>query len=240
VVYRREELNAQSMQSVSQAFKDINVGLIASEKLSLDSREDFGILGLLGDRALDGSLKYLEEFDCLKIGFFPEGSRLESIRRSLKHLNACIICHGARNPREALTKTVFYFYESLTLPSLLNIDLADVQSIAEGIGISFNVAGNSSKEIIAKLPKESFIARSALLHFSCKKNVTLEEVYKVSKAVSVKKTAPLYLPSSRRSQPDVRKVYKRINIKMGLRVAEDYYETAERPRISLTAILFGI
>ncbi|MFI5420693.1 MAG: hypothetical protein ACHQ1H_06965, partial [Nitrososphaerales archaeon] len=152
-------------------------------------------------------------------------------------LNAGIICHGVATPTEALSTAVFHFYESLTLPSLLNIDLADVDSIAGGIGISFNEVGNSSEDIIGKLPKESYIAKSALLHFSCVKNVTLEEVYKITKTISARKLAYLYPNYVAKNE---KKLYKRIKLKMGLRVVDEIPERSKRPRISLTAILFGI
>jgi hypothetical protein len=245
IVYKPDELGVRSVQAVLSNFANINVEFIDSGRLFEHSGDNnFGIMGILGERALEDSRDFLNEIDCLKIGFYTEGNNLESIRKSLRHLNACILCHGFRKPQDALGNTIFHFYESLTLPSLLNIDLADVQSIAKGIGISFNVAGNSSREIVSKLPKESYVARSALLHFACKTNVTLEEVYRVSKAVSVKKTAAaaatLYARSSYKHS-DVKKVYKRINIKMGLRVVEGLGSNENpSPRISLTAILFGI
>ncbi|HYB04935.1 MAG TPA: hypothetical protein VED17_10750, partial [Nitrososphaerales archaeon] len=133
---------------------------------------------------------------------------------------------------------MFHFYESLTLPSLLNIDLADVGGIARGIGISFNVAGNSSDKVINHLPRQCYFARSALLHFTCEKDVTLEEVYRISKTISTRKTLGPF--ATEVPNPDQIKMYKRIRLKMGLRIAQDTYKDDHRPRISMTGILFGM
>jgi hypothetical protein len=69
------------------------------------------------------------------------------------------------------------------------------------------------------------------------RNVTLEEVYKITKTISARKLAYLYPNSVPQSAT---KMYKRIKLKMGLRVADNLAEKSKSPRISLTAILFGI
>jgi hypothetical protein len=236
LIYDKPDLEKTALSFLENQFREINVELISSDHVP-ELQDDFGILGFLGSKAVSKSHFYVEAFTCLKIGFYPDNGGLDSLRRSLKHLGASIICHDAKTPSEALSATVFHFYESLTLPSLLNIDLADVDSIADGIGISFNEMGNSSEEIIKKLPRESYIARSALLHFSCVRNVTLEEVYKITKTISARKLAYLY-PNY--APTNAKKMYKRIKLKMGFRVADSLPDKSKTPRISLTAILFGI
>lgn len=236
LIYDKSALERVVLARSEKQFREINVELISSERVSL-LQNDFGILGFLGSEAAIQSSSFIENFDCLKIGFYPDNGDLDSLRRSLKDLSAGIICRGVTSPTDALSTTVFHFYESLTLPSLLNIDLADVDSIAGGIGISFNIVGNSSENIIKRLPKESYIAKSALLHFSCLKNVTLEEVYKITKTISARKLAYLYPNYIAKNE---KKMYKRIKLKMGLRVVDESQEKTIRSRISLTAILFGI
>lgn len=236
LVFDKSELEKGVLTRSERQFAEINVELISSERISL-FQNDFGILGFLGSRAVARSSPFLEMFDCLKMGFYPDSGGLDSVKRSPEELRAGIICRGITSAQEALATAVFHFYESLTLPSLLNIDLADVDSIAGGLGISFNVVGNTSEDIIRKLPKESYFAKSALLHFSCVKTVTLEEVYKVTKTISARKLAYLYPNYASKNE---KKLYKRIKLKIGLRVVDETAVKAKRPRISLTAILFGI
>lgn len=237
LIYDKPDLEKTELLSAEKQFREINVELISTDRVP-ELQDDFGILGFLGNKALLKSRFYVEPFTCLKIGFYPDVGGLNSLRKALEHLGASIICHDAKTPGEALSTTVFHFYESLTLPSLLNIDLADVDSIADGIGISFNEVGDSSDEIIRKLPKESYVAKSALLHFSCVRDVTLEEVYKITKTISARKLAYLYPNSA--ATINAKKMYKRIKLKMGLRVADNLSQKTKTPRISLTAILFGI
>jgi len=242
IIYDSSDLGQESLQSVRKLYGKINVELIQSNRLwEVQGYSDFGIIGVLGEKALDKSKGYLEDFPCLKIGFHTDNGSLTVIRSSLKLLDAFIVCYGSRTVDKALGGIIFHFYGSLTLPSLLNIDLADVDSIASGIGISFNTTGEDSDQIISSLPREFFLAKSALLHFCCKKNVTLEEVYEISKAISIRQNINPYIVNSLIEE---KKLYRRINIKMGLRIAEAGENQSktiatETPRISLTAILFG-
>ncbi|MDA4131409.1 MAG: hypothetical protein OK457_11615 [Thaumarchaeota archaeon] len=236
LIYDKTDLEKNALQLAERKFGEINVELISSDRL-FELRDDFGILGVLGNRGATRASDRLDSLNCLKIGFYSGNGSLDAVRRSLKHLSASIICHRSKSLSEALASTVFHFYASLTLPSLLNIDLADVESIADGIGVSFNESGNSSDEIIEKLPRESYVAKSALMHFSCQKDVTLEEVYKITKTISLRKLADLYQIYA---HPGEKKLYKRTKLKMGLRVTDESESSSKKPRISLTAILFGI
>jgi hypothetical protein len=234
IVYDRSVLKPQEIISAENLYSPINVQLIPSDMLTplLGSANDFDILGILGQPALDSSKNLLSEFNCLKIGFYSKREIFP--RGALRYLTAAVSCLGPNSLVELLNTTVFHFYESLTLPSLLNIDLADVESIAHGIGLSFNISADSSEDVISRLPLECYLARSALLHFTCEKNVTLDEVYKVSKTISTRKNLGPFVSEA---QGDQIKMYKRIRLKMGLRVSPGGRDGS---RISLTAILFGI
>ncbi len=218
-------------------YRPINVGLLPVQVLSSLYGDDFDIIGVLGQSALDRSKLDLSKFSCLKIGFYATDTRAESLRGSLRYLTAAITCLGSGSPIESLKRTVYHFYESLTLPSLLNIDLADVESIARGTGISFNLIGDSSEELINRLPSECYFARSALLHFTCTKSVTLDEVYRISKTISTRRTTGPFVSDA---PVDQIKMYKRIRLKMGLRVSQTHSLDESHPRISLTGILFGL
>lgn len=232
IVYDSESVKSSDMGSLEKIYTPINVRLLSAKKLDLElgSGSDYDVIGVLGQSALNASKSSLNDFTCLKVGFYPEGS--QPARGSLGYLTASVACLGSRSLSELLRTTVYHFYESLTLPSLLNIDLADVESIAHGQGLSFNVTGDTTEGVISRLPAQCFLARSALLHFTCEKSVTLEEVYRISKRISVRKSqGPFIVADSNQA-----KLYKRIRLKMGLRVSRE----VRIPRISLTGILFGI
>lgn len=237
IVYDPSIIKGGDLFSAEKIYRPINVGLIPVQIISSLYGDDFDIIGVLGQSALDCSRLGLARFSCLKIGFYSTGTRAELLRGSLRYLTAAITCIGSRSPVESLKGTVYHFYESLTLPSLLNIDLADVESIARGTGISFNLFGDSSEDLINRLPSECYFARSALLHFTCAKNVTLDEVYRISKAISTRRTTGPFVSDA---PSDQIRMYKRIRLKMGLRVSQTVYLDKSQPRISLTGILFGI
>ncbi len=237
IVYDPSAIKRTELSSIEKLYSPINVELISFEKLATLTSEDFDILGILGQSALDGSKTFLPNFDCLKIGFSSMETHSGLSRGSLRYLTAAIACLGTRSLNESLRNTVYHFYESLTLPSLLNIDLADVESIARGVGISFNESGDSSEEIISDLPSECYFAKSALLHFTCERHVTLEEVYRISKMISTRKSIGPFISENPNDQI---KMYKRIRLKMGLRISEELDRSRADPRISLTGILFGV
>jgi len=242
IVYERSVIKSSERFSLESLYSPINVQLISSEKLPSVIDDDYDVIGVLGQPSFETSKTYLEDFGCLKIGFYPQDlfmSSFELRRASLRYLTATVTCPGSSSLVDLLKTTVFHFYESLTLPSLLNIDLADVESIAHGVGLSFNVSGDSSEEVIGRLPPQCYTARSALLHFTCKKDVTLEEVYKISKIISTRKTAEPFISDNPNDQI---KIYKRIRLKMGLRISQagEGSFPGKIPRISLTGVLFGL
>jgi hypothetical protein len=232
IVYDKKSVNPKVLFSLENVYSPINVQMVPAERLDIEllNGRDYDVIGVLGQSALDTCRSSLLELSCLKIGFYPE--RTAPARGSLKYLTAAVTCLGGTTPAELLRSTVFHFYESLTLPSLFNIDLADVRSIARGSGLSFNVSGDTSEGVISRLPPQCFVAQSALLHFTCEKTVTLDEVYTISKRISARKNPG---PFKVAGDTDKAKLYKRIRLKMGLRVSRE----EDIPRISLTGILFG-
>lgn len=237
IIYDQSVIDKNDLSSIEELYAPINVQVISADKLVTLLDVEFDIIGVLGQSTLDASKSFLPNFDCLKIGFYSMDTRSNVPRSSLSYLTAAITCIGTRSLGDSARKTVYHFYESLTLPSLLNIDLADVQSIARGIGISFNESGDSPAEIIRRLPSECYSAKSALLHFTCERNVTLEEVYKISQIISTRKSEEPFISES---PGDQIKMYKRIRLKMGLRIVQNEPKVKTRPRISLTGILFGV
>ncbi|MHB8566539.1 MAG: hypothetical protein ACYC7D_09585 [Nitrososphaerales archaeon] len=144
---------------------------------------------------------------------FQPLTKLEEAKKLLRRVDSAILCEGS----EALV--AYHFFESLLIPSLLNIDLADVKNMARGIGLSFHVSGGDGDEVTSKLPGKSYLAKSALLHFSCSEDVTLKEVYQISATLA----------------KDDQRGIRKINIKIGLRV-----DNSGAERIRMTAILFGL
>jgi len=181
---------------------------------------------------------------------FAPSFYFRDVRDYLKLSDAVVFCDvSKRGWTEEIAKVVYHFFESLVVPSLLNIDLADVRHIAKGIGLAFNISEDSNRKIIAQLPKSCLVARSALLHFSCDPDVHLKEVYSISKAVALKKGIADFDPEIN-SHSDARKVIRKVNVKMGIRIrdrsridsarASSSYISTDSKRINLTAILFGL
>jgi hypothetical protein len=236
IVYDPSSIRGADLSSAERLYRPINVALLTCEDLATSSEDDFDVLGILGQTELEASSPILANFNCLKIGFHPAWESPAYSTISMKYLKAAISCLGSKTLIDSLRTTMFHFYESLTLPSLLNIDLADVGSIARGIGISFNESGKTSEDVINQLPPQCYFAKSALLHFTCQKDVTLEEVYSISRTISTRRSLGPFV--SENPNVDQIKMYKRIRLKMGLRVAQE--RSGSGPRISLTGILFGI
>lgn len=234
--YEADDFSMEIKTSLTNAFSAIGVSLISLDYLEV-SKEEYDVWGLLFHNPSTKRLRYPATLDYFKIGFCY-GKNLPTIRK-LSHnnkLDATIICHDSPTPETAMANTIFHFFESLTLPSLLNIDLSDVRSIARGTGLSFHYEGDSTNSIIEKLPPEVYEAKSALLHFTCTRDVTLEELYSISKSVTLKHTV-----SDFKDKREIER-YRRMNLKMGVRVAglEKTISSSAQSRISLTAILFGI
>ena len=262
--------------SLTLLFSPLNVRVFSVLELGgagmrdLLSSQAYDVIGLVGEA---------NEFDALKktgVSGFPshEDSLDDNVsivlsftprthfKDSKKYLNfsdALVLCETTgRNWHLEVSRIVYRLFESLVVPSMLNIDLADVKRIAKRVGFAFNLSDDDHEKIITMLPKDCFVARSAILHFSCKDDVRLREIYSISKSIALKKGLA---ETDQRlfSHSDARKTIRRVNVKMGIRIIGDSYgvekEVSENPkissadypgvfrdekRISMTAILFGI
>lgn len=179
---------------------------------------------LLGDEAVPD--------ESVVLSFIPRSS-FGDAKRYLSFSNAVVLCED-----RPLLQIVYHFFESLVVPSLLNVDLADVSRIAHDIGLAFNLSGCDHEKIVAKLPKECLVASSAILHFACRDDVSLREIYSISKSMVMKR------PLTDISANDTEAGIRRVNVKMGIRIrtSEDSEQAPafkDEDRISLTAILFG-
>jgi hypothetical protein len=254
--------NEEIHNTLSQLFMPLNARVFSVLEMT-----QAGISDLLTSQAYDvvGLIGEAQEFD-VGLGRKPGNSSGDSesiilafapsdffkdVKSYLRVSDAVVFCDvtGKDWPHE-IAKVVYHFFESLVIPSMLNIDLADVRHIAKGIGLAFTLSEDNNKKIIADLPKSCLVARSALLHFSCTPDVHLKEVYSISKAIALKKgIANLDFPIN--THADAKRVFRKVNVKMGIRIRDwnrrdflgvgsHYPALTERKRISLTAILFGL
>jgi hypothetical protein len=207
------------------------------------------VVGLIGDagdftsrdfRSI-GKIKRQDDTDCIVLSFAPK-TRFKDAARYLKVSDSVIFCDTSGTDWILdVSQIVYHFFESLMLPSLLNIDPADVRRIAQGIGLAFNFSEDDPRKIISRLPKECLVARSALLHFSCKQEVMLREVYNISKSIALKKGE---LDPELNSHSDAKNVIRNVNVKIGIRLIDDSGEhssiTHDQKRIGMTAVFFGL
>lgn len=235
LAYDSDDSGKGPEKPLKDAFSGINVNVLSLDELQ-NSDKEYDVLGLLYHNPLSNRLSLPVAPGSIKIGFYY-GKDLKSPRKTSKKLDATIICLGSLTRESALQNTIFHFFESLTLPSLLNIDLSDLRSIATGMGLSFHYEANTSTEIVNKLHSEIFAAKSALLHFTCSRDVTLQELYSISKRVTLRSTTNSQVAIKREIDS-----YRRMNLKMGVRVlgTAESRLLSKRARIALTAILFGI
>lgn len=230
--------NEQQIIEMRRIFSPLNVEVFSSfdfDKLVGSSEIQYDFLGVVGEidqGKLSGLRKQLKRQNAMI--FLPEESFART-KRILRNVGPIVLCSSTKDSLVPGSDVVYRFMESLMVPSLMNIDLADVRSIARGVGLSFHVDGTSSEEVIEKLPKACSWSKSALLHFSCGQSVTLKEIYEISKALAMKQNMGYYRthPSdSRRSGTP----FRRINVKIGLRLDERNLGSG----IRLTGIVFGI
>lgn len=237
--------NEEYHRSLVQLFSPLNVRIFSVLEMTqagmsdLVSSKEYDVIGLIGEpkefdftRKFSGRFKKNVDEDSIVLSFAPN-TYFKHAKAYLQVSDAIILCEDLPNQ---ISKVVFHFFESLVVPSMLNIDLADVRSIAKGIGLAFNLSNDSSRKIIASLPKSCLVARSALLHFSCSEDVRLKEVYSISKAIALKKGLP---DMQINTHAEAKKLIRKVNVKMGIRI-KDPSENVNEKRISMTAILFGL
>lgn len=239
---------------LQKLFSPLNISILSLSSLSELERQDstellqFDVLGLIGASReflfLRSSLP--KSAGPVILAFAPK-TQFNSAKSYLKISDAVVLCEShTKDWLPEIANVVFHFFESLVIPSLLNIDIADVRNIAKGIGLAFNESDDKSLNIISRLPDSCMLARSALLHFSCADEVKLREIYSISKTIAMKQGVDL--PETElESHKDAVKLIRRINVKMGIRIREGLSVTepgvhplSAPKRISMTAILFGI
>ncbi|MGA2876353.1 MAG: hypothetical protein ABSE82_12540 [Nitrososphaerales archaeon] len=264
--------------ALNRLFSPLNVRVFSVLELSevgisdLFSSRAYDVIGLLGEADEFGSARKRnsrfhfhndhaessEDTESILLSFAPR-TRFKDVRNYLTFSDAVVLCEAIeRNWPLEVSRIVYHFFESLVVPSMLNVDVADVKRIAKGVGLAFNVLDDNSENIIAKLPKDCFVASSAILHFSCKDDVRLGEIHTIAKSIALKKSLT-NTDSELSSQSDARKVIRKVNVKMGIRIVGDNYDVENKVagksvlsgfnspaalnyerRINMTAILFGI
>jgi hypothetical protein len=230
-------------------FKDLNIPVFSIHEMTQAGESDllasqaYDVIGLIGEAGEFSPRKTKrEEMDSIVMSFAPK-NHFDNAKKYLSVSDALVLCDSIKkNWLAEVSQVVYRFFESLLVPSMLNIDVADVKRIASGIGIAFNIEDDEARRIIAKLPKDCLVAKSALLHFSCKDDVTLREIHSVSKSIALKKGLDSIDPQID-SHLDAKKLMRKVNVKMGIRVIDgdgDDSSVFPEKRISMTAILFGI
>ena len=242
-------------QFLQKLFSPLNINVLSVSSLSTDEKRNpteilpYDVVGLVG---APGEFSFLRSFrpklDGPVILAFTPKAQFSSAKSYLKISNAVVLCEGPSDQWFSETaRVVFSFFESIVVPSLLNIDVADVRNIAKGIGLAFSEADNAPSNIISRLPVSCLVARSALLHFSCSDEVKLREIYSISKTIAQKQGVAL--PEEElETHKDAIKLIRRVNVKMGIRIREGprpftwphLDQQKGSSRISMTAILFGI
>jgi hypothetical protein len=178
-------------------------------------------------------------------------------RNFLKNHDAVIACKTEASKGDLeIAHMAYQMLQAFSVPSLLNIDFADLKAIAKGVGFAFNLAADDPMEIISKLPSSCFEARSGLQHFSCSANVSLNEVYEISKTIA--RNRRKIAQQNPGQYPHSPKYFRKMNLKMGMRIRPDFEHRAGdflslgnselnfvelfhcQKRIELTTILFGL
>jgi len=265
--------------ALTRLFLPLNVRVFSVLELSeagmsdLFSSRAYDVIGLVGEahefgsarRRSSGGFRFhndhadgTDDMGSILLSFAPK-TRFKDARKYLGFSDAVVLCEAIeRNWPLEVSRIVYHFFESLVVPSMLNIDLADVKHIAKGVGFAFNLSDDDHEKIIAMLPKDCFVARSAILHFSCKDNVRLGEIHTIAKSIAMKKGV-VNTDQELTSQSDAKKVIRKVNVKIGVRIVGDncYVESKmagrsavssadslgtfhDEKRINMTAMLFGI
>ncbi len=245
----------KALEDTLRFFSPLGIRVLAAsslqeqEKMDSSRLYDFDVVGLIG---APREFSFLRSFrprseGPIVLAFAPK-TQFGFSKRYLRISDAVVLCESSRNDWfSEISNVIFHFFESLVVPSLLNIDIADVKNIARGIGLAFNESDDLPTGIISRLPDSCLVARSALLHFSCAEEVKLREIYSISKTIAMKQGVEL-TETDLQTDKDAMKLIRRVNVKMGIRIREGLRSAVEsrlQPqvetgRISMTAILFGI
>jgi hypothetical protein len=222
---------------LSRLFSQLNIDSIPiSHFVSFVETSEYDVIVFLSDPVEVTSVpKFERKEDGIILAFAPN-SLINEARRYRKVSDAVVYCDASGGTWVEVPKVAYRLLESLLVPSMLNIDLADLKKIAKGTGAAFSIEGIDQDSIIARLPPASFTARAGLVHFSCNDDVKLKEVYAITKTIASRQSnAPAEVAIESHAQ--MKKYIRRINVKMGIRIKEG---GSDLQRISLTAILFRI
>ena len=243
------QVEESGLKSLDKLFSKLGASVLSRSSLSESDLDDIfssqapDIVALIGEaKEFLDLTKIQDDSNPIILSFAPKGWIVDA-RDYLKASDALILCESSnRFWITEVSHIVYSFLESLTTPSMLNVDLADVKRIAKGIGLAVTVSNDSTARIISSLPRESLIARSALLHFTCTEDVSLKEVYSISKSIALKKgLAPEESEIS--THADAERLIRKVNVKMGIRILDekkDGRSKVHERRINLTAIFFGL
>ena len=259
-------------QILASLFSPLRVRVFAIAEIGEDGLDDlissgaYDVVGVIGEdesflsrkrtlrrmRLLPQTSRNEEIEEPIVLSFIP-ATRHDYARRQLSFSDAVILCETREGSGPlAVFSVVFRFFESLLVPSMLNVDLADVRRIAKGVGLAFDISEDDHKRIIGKLPRECFLARSAILHFSCRDDVQLREIYAVAKSIALKKGLPNF-DGQLATHSDAKKIIRKVNVKMGIRIVQSGDDSTlqeistfphapchdREKRINLAGIIFG-
>lgn len=230
-------------------FSRLSIDVFSQKELREYTKEatvtsDYDIIAVLGrPEEFQSAFRPNDSRDSIVLSF-AASDQVTRVRQYLAYSDAIILCKvPQRNWMFEISQIVRQFLESLIVPSMLNVDLADLKRIAKGVGITAAISDDDHRTIIARLPSECLIAKSALLHFACKEDVSLREVYSISRAFATKReyaggVTPIVTPN------EAKKIIRKINVKMGIRIIDSVRANVESlnnaNRINLTAIFFGM
>jgi hypothetical protein len=226
---------------------------------------DFDIVGLVGSYQQLRSIQDTEvriKSSQSRIAFLELNDYRAEEKEFVQISDAAVCCNSEftrrndeKNRLSYCYDVIFHFFESLTFPSLLNIDVSDVKNIARGFGFALCLEEDRPEQIVERIPEICCGARAALLHFNCSEDVTLKEVYSISKAIARRREEKYQYLLDQDANPEQKKLFRKMNLKMGIRIDEgDEFsspggnlagETIDRSlskvrRIRMTGIFFGI
>lgn len=235
-------------KSLARLFSRIGVKVYSISDLGESGLDDLlsslacDVVALIGEaKDFTRGTRSHEDSTPIILSFAPK-DQIATAKEYLRIANALILCDSSnRNWLPEVSEVAYRFLESLTTPSMLNVDVADIKRIAKGIGLAVSISADSHERIVESLPSECLVSKSALLHFSCNEDVSLREVYSITKSITLKKgLVAEELEIS--THTEARRLIRKVNVKMGIRILNriKFKGNPAENRINLTAIFFGL